>query len=305
APLPVSTVCTVTVVASQVTDASNGTPMLANYVFSFTIDSPPTVTSTAPTNGATAVATNATVTVNFSEQVTASTSSFTLECPSGTPVAYSLSSSPASSFTLTPTSALPQTTVCTVTVVAAHVSDTDANTPMQSNYVFSFTTVDAAPFVSSTTPTNGASPVATNTAPTVTFSEPVTLDSGAMSYECPTGTPVAFTQSGGPTTFTLTPNSSLPQGTTCTVKVTGSKVHDVDTVDPPDTMASDYSFSFTTDVAPSVTTTSPTNGATAVATNSTVTVNFSESGTASTSSFKLECPSGTPVAYSLSSSPAS
>ncbi len=304
-PLPVSTVCTVTVVASQVTDAATSTPMLANYVFSFTIDSPPTVTSTSPNNGDTGVTPSSTVKVNFSEQVAASTPSFKLECPSGTPVPYSLSASPASSFTLTPTSPLPQTTVCTATVVAAQVSDTDANTPLQADYMFSFTTVDAAPFVQSTTPANGANPVGTNTAPTITFSEPVTLDPGAITLECPTGTPVAFTQSGGPTTFTLTPNSSLPQGTTCTVTVTGSKVHDVDSVDPPDTMAADYSFSFTTDTAPSVTTTSPTNGATAVATNATVTVNFSEPVTASTSSFTLECPSGTSVAYSLSASPAS
>jgi methionine-rich copper-binding protein CopC len=301
-PLPVSTVCTVTVVASQVTDASNGTPMLANYVFSFTIDSPPTVTSTSPTNGATNVATTATVTVNFSEQVAATTSSFKLECPSGTPVAYSLSSSPASSFTLTPNSNLPSGTVCTVTVVAAQVHDTDANTPLQADYVFSFT-VDTVATVTSTVPTN-SSTASPSTTVTINFSESVSTNGSSFKLECPTGTPEAFTvtPASPASSYVLHPTSTLPFGVTCTVTVVANQVHDVDSGSP---MAANYVFSFSTGSPPAVTTTTPTDGATDVSPSTTITVNFNKPVNATTSSFKLECPTGTPKSYSLSSSPAS
>src|ERR671927_412769 len=53
-------------------------------------DTAPAVTTTVPTNGATNVAVNTNITVNFNEAVTFSTSSFTLECPSGTPKAFTV-----------------------------------------------------------------------------------------------------------------------------------------------------------------------------------------------------------------------
>ena len=301
-PMPVSTVCTVTVVASQVTDASSGTPMLANYVFSFTIDSPPTVTGTSPTNGATGVATTATVTVNFSEQVAATTSSFKLECPTGTPIAYSLSSSPASSFTLTPNANLPSGSTCTVTVVAAQVHDTDANTPLQADYVFSFS-VDVVATVTSTVPTN-SSTASPSTTVTINFSESVNTNGSSFTLECPTGTPEAFTvtPASPASSYVLHPTSALPFGVTCTVTVVANQVHDVDSGSP---MAANYMFSFSTGSPPAVTTTSPTDGATDVSPSTQITVNFNKPVNASTSSFKLECPTGTPKAYSLSSSPAS
>ncbi len=97
------------------------------------------VTTTAPTNGQLSVPASATITVNFSESVTATTSSFTIECPTGSPVAYTLSTSPSSSFVLTPSGALPVGSTCTVTVVANQIHDLD--TPpnqVPSNVVFSF-----------------------------------------------------------------------------------------------------------------------------------------------------------------------
>src|SRR5438128_2986765 len=57
------------------------------------------------------------------------------------------------------------------------------------------------------------------------------------------------------------------------------------------------------DQAPSVTTTSPANGATHVAVDTNIVVNFSESVTVTTSSFSLKCPSGTPNTFAVSGSP--
>src|SRR5262249_26997614 len=160
----------------------------------------PAVTTTSPADGATDVATNTTLTVNFSESVTATTSSFTLECPSGTPQAYSVSSSPATSFTLTPSSDLPPGAHCVLKVVASQVSDPAGAAPPNhpaADTTVNFTTVDTAPTVSSTTPTDGATDVALNSTVQITFSEPVTLDSGAISLECPSGTAVAVNVTGG------------------------------------------------------------------------------------------------------------
>jgi hypothetical protein len=103
-------------------------------------DAPPTVISTTPSNGATGVFIGSTIKVNFSESVLAAAGAFSLECPTGTSKAFALSSSPSSSFTLTPTSPLPKSTTCRVTVHASGITDVDAGSPLGANYVFSFTT---------------------------------------------------------------------------------------------------------------------------------------------------------------------
>ena len=93
-------------------------------------------------------------------------------------------------------------------------------------------------------PADGATGGPASSNLTVTFREPVTLDTGAFTITCTSGlhSPAV---SGGPTTFTLDPAADFSAGESCTVKVTATAVHDVDTTDPPDTMTADYSFSFT------------------------------------------------------------
>src|ERR1051326_9179392 len=144
---------------------------------------------------------------------------------------------------------------------------------MAADYVFSFTTADTAPSVSSTSPADGADQVAVNTNITVNFSEPVTATTNSFTVQCPTGTPEGFSVSGsGTASITLDPTSDLPEGTVCSVKVIASQIHDVDSVDPPDTMAADFNFSFTTDSAPAVTPTTPADGATNADPTSNITV---------------------------------
>ena len=72
-----------------------------------------------------------------------------------------MSGSGTSAVALDPTTSLPEGTICTVTVIAAEISGTDVIDPpdnMAANYVFSFT-ADAAPAVTTTTPTDGATNV--------------------------------------------------------------------------------------------------------------------------------------------------
>jgi hypothetical protein len=55
--------------------------------------------------------------------------------------------------------------------------------------------------------------------------------------------------SGGSTTFTLNPDADFANGESCTVTVVAAQVADQDADDPPDTMAANFAWSFST-VAP-------------------------------------------------------
>src|SRR3990172_3568514 len=110
-------------------------------------------------------------------------------------------------------------------------------------------TVDLPPSVSSTTPANGAIDVAVNTNITVDFSESVDVAAGAISVECPVGTPVASNAfADNVTGVVIDPASDLPPSTTCVINVTASGVTDNDGA--PDTLTGPTSFSFTTEAPP-------------------------------------------------------
>ncbi|MBC7933340.1 MAG: Ig-like domain-containing protein, partial [Rubrivivax sp.] len=109
------------------------------------VDNPPTVQSTTPADNAVNVAESANVTVTFSEAVTATGSSFTINCATSGAHPFALSGGP-TTYTLDPTTNFTQGEVCTVTVVAAQVADQDG-TPdnMAADYVFDFTVINVAP----------------------------------------------------------------------------------------------------------------------------------------------------------------
>jgi uncharacterized protein len=141
-------------------------------------------------------------------------------------------------------------------------TDTDSNgadftagapTPRNSFSAPQFCDVETAPSVSSTTPANGATDVPGTTNITISFSEPVNLASGWYSIACATSGSHTTTATGGPQTFVLDPDAGFVPNETCTVTVNAAQVTDVDALDPPDTMAADYVFSFTTQPPLSVT----------------------------------------------------
>ena len=104
--------------------------------------------------------------------------------------------------------------------------------------------VDAAPSVVSVSPSDGA--IATpGQNITVTFSEPVSIGDGAFSLTCSETGVASLGVSGGPTTFSLTPDEPLVNGDECSFLLTGTAVTDDDLNDPPDTMAADFTSSFT------------------------------------------------------------
>src|SRR6185503_19105343 len=114
-----------------------------------------------------------------------------------------------------------------------------------------FGVVDAAPTVLNTTPANGATNVTVDTNISITFSESVNATSSAFSIQCPTGTPITFSQSASPSNIhTLDPTVNLPFNTICTVTVNATQITDNDVADPPDNMTANFVFSFTTAAAP-------------------------------------------------------
>ena len=107
---------------------------------SFVVDTPPTVTSTIPTNGATSVPLTSTISITFSKSVTATGTAFSLACSPGVAPSFTVTpASPATTFVLHPTANLPFDSSCTVTVTHTQVTDAASRT-MTADYMFSFST---------------------------------------------------------------------------------------------------------------------------------------------------------------------
>ncbi|MBN2258407.1 MAG: ExeM/NucH family extracellular endonuclease [Anaerolineaceae bacterium] len=112
---------------------------------------------------------------------------------------------------------------------------------------FTVTQGDDAPEVTDHTPGIDASDIALDANIEITFSEAVTLDSGFATIACTNSGnhDYAVDESGDPL-IVLTPSEPFETEESCTVTLTPTAVHDDDVIDPPDTMADVYSWSFTT-----------------------------------------------------------
>lgn len=109
-------------------------------------DLAPVVMSTTPAGGAGNVPVDTAITVVFSEPVTVGATWAALACGSSGPIGVTTSGS-GTTYTLSPAATLPAGDICTVTIVAGQVSDTDGDDPPDtpaSDYVFSFSTAGAA-----------------------------------------------------------------------------------------------------------------------------------------------------------------
>ena len=106
--------------------------------------------------------------------------------------------------------------------------------------------VDPAPAVSSTIPGNGAVNIPINQNISLTFSEDVNVTGDWFDLSCSTSGDHTAIVSGGPTTFVLNPSADLAFAETCTLTIYATQVADADSNDPPDNLAVDATFSFTT-----------------------------------------------------------
>lgn len=224
-------------------------------------DASPKVTGTAPANGATGVALDASITVSFSETVSAAGAWYSISCSAtGAHTATVGGTNPGASFTLDPDTDFSYGETCTVTVLRTSITDADTQDPpdtMDADHVFSFTIVtptDGAPAVVSTTPADGATDVPVDASISIGFSEAVTFASGSWAtIACATsGSHSATVSTGGPAAnvYVLDPAVNFVYSETCTVTVLAAQVSDADALDPPDSMTADHAFSFTTAADP-------------------------------------------------------
>ena len=91
-------------------------------------DAAPAVLATSPADGASGVATDATLSVTFSEPVSVADGGFALTCTNGATIALAAASADGTTFTLDPATELPRAR-CTLTVRGAAVRDADADDP--------------------------------------------------------------------------------------------------------------------------------------------------------------------------------
>lgn len=240
---------------------------------------PPTVISIDPTNGSESVLISSPIVVTFSEaisQQSVTSSSFVVR-GSAANVGGSLSVNDAV-VTFRPSSSLEYSTNYTI-VLGSEITDLVGN-PL-SSVISSFTTEEApdeeAPTVSSVNPTDGATSVEIETTISITFSEPINeqtvtgttmrLDAGASD--------ITGNLSVSSTGASFTPSVDLDYSTTYTVTLTSS-IRDL-----AGNGLVNFSSTFTTEEAPdtdppTVVSTNPANNAIGVATNTDVTITFSE-----------------------------
>ncbi len=220
-----------------------------NQTFS-AADVGPGVSTTAPANNAANVALNANITVTFSEAVNVTGNWFSISGATSGSHTATVTGGP-TTFTLDPNVDFANNENVSVTVFAANVADQDTDDPpdnMAADFNFSFTTVagDLAPEVASTSPANGEAGVKATANITITFSEPVNVTGNWFNINAATSGAHTATVSGGPTSFTLDPNLDFVANETVTVNILAANVTDQDAIDPPDNMAADYTFTFTT-----------------------------------------------------------
>jgi hypothetical protein len=295
-------------ITTRATDSA-GTPLAANYAWSFTtITPPPAVASTIPGNGATGVLPNQVLSATFNEAMNCATlfspaTTFSVAGPGGAAVAGAVGCT-GNVATFTPTAALAVNSLYIATISTAAKSP--AGTALASNYVWTFKTgtAIAAPAVISTVPANLATGVPTNQALSAVFSEamsPSTISAATFTLAGPGAAPVTgvvtYTAAGSIATFTPAAALAPNQLYTATIITAAQDLQGRG-------LAANYVWSFTTAAGPDVTpptviSTIPANTATNVPTNQVVTATFSKAlnpTTVNAASYTLQAPGGAAVA---------
>jgi hypothetical protein len=261
----------------------------------------PLVLSTIPADGATRVPLNQIIAVTFNEKMNASTitdASFTINGSSA--LAGTITYTDSSAF-FTPSGNLTNNTTYTGTITTA-VKDLMGNA-LQTDYVWHFSTGSTlSPKVIATSPKNNETGVAVNKVVTATFSVPMnqsTINTNSfLLHQAGTAVVGNVTYTGNTASFA--PSVALASNTTYTARIKSSVMNLTGSV-----LQTDYVWTFSTGttLAPTVTFTSPTNGAVGVVNNKTVTATFSnqmDGSTFTSSSFTLK-QNGTTIAGTVSS----
>ncbi|WP_167482441.1 Ig-like domain-containing protein [Leptospira yasudae] len=262
-----------------------GNSFLADFSWNFTTGAAPDTTAPIvsfinPPNASGNFSTNGSLSVAFSEAIHCATvNTANIVVTDGiTPVVGTVACS-GSTATFTPVIPLAFATTYSATI-ATGVKDL-AGISLGTPFTWSFSTGAApdstAPTISFTTPAHSLTGVGINTSVSAVFSEPM---------NCATITTASFTLNGG----AAVPGSVTCSGTSATFNPTAALAYNTNYTAAITTTAKDlagnavaavYTWSFTTGIAPdstapTVSFVSPRNGATGVATNTSLSIAFSE-----------------------------
>ena len=256
--------------------SASGVAIAADYVWTFTTGAivGPTVIATDPTNNATAVPLNKTLTATFSmlmDPATINSNTFTLRQGANAVTGTVTYTGTTASFA--PTANLLPGVVYTATITTG--TKNLAGTALANNYVWTFTTVSTgAPAVISTDPVNNAIGVPLNKVVKANFNmpmDPLTINGTTFTLKQGT-TPVAGTVTYSGTTASFAPTANLSSGLVYTATITTGAKNVAGTP-----LANNYVWTFTTGTitAPTVVSTDPANNATDVVLNKVITATFS------------------------------
>ena len=235
-----------------------------------TVDAAPTITIIDPIDGTVLNDTTKVVTVTFSKDILEGTAfdDITFSC-NGTALTTITKNISGNVLTLTNTTSYTDGTY-TVNIPANAIIDAAGNT-LETSFSSLFTVDTVAPVITSTDPVNGATNVSADKVITVTFSEPIKEGTGWFELiDRNTGTAVDFTTSINGNVLTITPTSALAEGWYKVIIHTGS------VTDLAGNMVAVKSFTFSVGTSPTITSTTPLDGATNVHVAKTITVTFSE-----------------------------
>ena len=299
---------TYTAALTTAVKSAGGTALASPFTWTFTTQAlvGPQVIAQFPAGGATGISQHVTVRTQFDRSLDPTSingSTFTLKAGTvsvaGT-VSYDDTTRTA---TFSPTAPLSFSTTYTVTL-GASISSV-AGVAMGSPVSWSFTTASGAltaPAVSATVPTAGAGGVSATTTVQATLTQAMdaaSLTSSTFTLSGPSGL-VGASVTYNPTTHeaTLTPGTTLGASTTYTARLS-TAVHN----SSGEPLAAPFSWSFTTQAPPTVTSTSPADGAGYLSPSTTVTATFSRAmdpSTITATSFTLTGPGGASVAATVS-----
>jgi uncharacterized protein len=125
-----------------------------------------------------------------------------------------------------------------------NAADFSAGAPAPRNSASPPSPCPVFPIVVETAPAEGAASVPLDAQVAVGFDRPVTVSGEWVTVVCTTSGTHALTQTGGPSTYVLTPTATFASAESCTVTVVADGV--VDAADPESGMEEDFSWSFTT-----------------------------------------------------------
>ncbi|MFO0891121.1 MAG: DUF4082 domain-containing protein [Isosphaeraceae bacterium] len=224
APLAASTTYTATV--NGALDLAGIAMVPASWSFTTVTDSVgPSVVSTTPASGESAVALGTAISVTFSEPVNPATINFFLEDVAENLIPASMTyDSLTYTATLTPSSPLAASTRYTAEVTGAQDL---AGNPIAATASWEFVTSSAnqVPTVLTTSPPNGAGNLSVAAVVSATFNQNVLPESIAFTLVDSNNVPVSVTLSydAATRTVTLDPHISLAQGTTFTATISGAR----------------------------------------------------------------------------------